>query len=363
MNWYYAEDGQQRGPVSEVEITALAQAGTITDTSLVWKEDMTEWRAYGEVKGQIGMRPAESAAVPPIAAGAEAVCAECGRTLPKEQTVAFGAVSICAQCKPAYIQKLREGVAPTGRSGRRPLPVNPDQLLQEVLSREFEVDIGRCVGRAWEAVKANFWLAVGTTFLVVLCMQACGIIPFVGVCLSMVFSGPLIGGLYLFLLKLVRGEPASVGDGFTGFSKLFGPLLAAFILMCLCIYAPLLPCVIYAVATKQLAGASPSPDAIFFGLAVVGVLGAVYLGMALSMALPLVADLELGPIHALRISWRVVSRKWFSFFGLGLVCGLIILLGLLALCVGLFVAMPVTYAAWMCAYEDVFGAGPGGAGS
>ena len=359
MNWYYAENGQERGPVSEVELMTLVQSGKINDTTLVWKEDMTQWRPYGEVKPSMGAPPPGAAIRVAVTPGADVVCAECGRSFPKDQTVVFGTVSVCAQCKPLFVQRLREGVAPTGRRGRRPLPVNPDQLLQEVLSRDIKVDIGPCITRAWEAVKANFWLAVGTSFLILLCMGASGMIPLIGTCLGLIFSGPLMGGLYLFLLKLVRGEPAAVGDGFAGFSKLFVPFMAVYLLMCLCVYAPFIPCAAYYFIALRHAG-SPPFDAIFAVLAFAGVVAAGFLGVAFSMALPLAGDLELGPMDALRVSWRVVTRKWFSFFGLALACGLVALVGFLALCVGLLVAAPVVYAAWIWAYEDIFGADPGG---
>jgi uncharacterized membrane protein len=52
-----------------------------------------------------------------------------------------------------------------------------------------------------------------------------------------------------------------------------------------------------------------------------------------------------------------MTRRWFSFFGLAVVCGLIMIVGLFALCLGLLVAVPVAYAAMMYAYEDVFGYG------
>src|SRR6266496_1905513 len=44
MNWYYAEAGQQRGPVSDAELSGLVQAGTVRDDTLVWREGMADWQ-------------------------------------------------------------------------------------------------------------------------------------------------------------------------------------------------------------------------------------------------------------------------------------------------------------------------------
>jgi uncharacterized RDD family membrane protein YckC len=39
-------------------------------------------------------------------------CSQCGRAAPEEDLARFGDQMVCATCKPAYTQKLREGVAP-----------------------------------------------------------------------------------------------------------------------------------------------------------------------------------------------------------------------------------------------------------
>ena len=41
--WYYAVDGERRGPVKEEEIPTLIRRGEIGPESLVWREGMDEW--------------------------------------------------------------------------------------------------------------------------------------------------------------------------------------------------------------------------------------------------------------------------------------------------------------------------------
>ena len=41
-------------------------------------------------------------------------CSECGRVLNEDELIRFGNNLVCAECKPLYVQKLREGVAPAG---------------------------------------------------------------------------------------------------------------------------------------------------------------------------------------------------------------------------------------------------------
>ena len=43
--------------------------------------------------------------------GSRQFCSECGRPFAAEDLVRFGAAAVCAECKPNYVQRMREGVA------------------------------------------------------------------------------------------------------------------------------------------------------------------------------------------------------------------------------------------------------------
>jgi uncharacterized RDD family membrane protein YckC len=77
----------------------------VRDDTLVWREGMANWQPHGAVRGP--KPPAPMPAVP-IAAGSS-FCSECGRPFPINQLVAIGNANVCAQCKPVYLQRMREG--------------------------------------------------------------------------------------------------------------------------------------------------------------------------------------------------------------------------------------------------------------
>jgi uncharacterized RDD family membrane protein YckC len=112
MAWYYAESGQQAGPVDDGQFEQLVQAGKILPETLVWREGMANWQPYNQVRS-----PRLSSSSPPVAAGGaatatavgQAVCAECGGVFDLQDTIAYGNARVCAKCKPAFIQKLAEG--------------------------------------------------------------------------------------------------------------------------------------------------------------------------------------------------------------------------------------------------------------
>ena len=66
MDWYYALDGRQAGPVSEPELGQLLRSGTIDAATLVWREGMKDWIPYSAA---IGMPAIPRAGVTPAAPG------------------------------------------------------------------------------------------------------------------------------------------------------------------------------------------------------------------------------------------------------------------------------------------------------
>lgn len=124
MDWYYVDGGKQAGPVGDNEFEQLASSGRIQGNTLVWNEGMANWLPYAEVKPTAWAAPlagsptstsgAVESAIPPIATaptGPEVVCAQCNRIFPKEDTIQYGDSYVCASCKPAFVQKVKEGVS------------------------------------------------------------------------------------------------------------------------------------------------------------------------------------------------------------------------------------------------------------
>ena len=114
MEWHYAENGQQRGPVSRQELEELVRAGRLPRTSLVWRQGMTDWQPYAST---------ELAAPPILTDGNTAACVECGQVFSTDDLLHYENSWVCAKCKPIFFQRVKEGAAPPAslmlwRSGR-----------------------------------------------------------------------------------------------------------------------------------------------------------------------------------------------------------------------------------------------------
>lgn len=196
---------------------------------------------------------------------------------------------------------------------------NAAAITAEALARDYRVKTGEWIGRGWDLIKRDFWLLVGASFVAGL-IQGLGIIGFI-------LGGPMMGGLYGLYLKKIRGQPASFEDAFVGFSVAFVPLMLAYIVSGLLGFLGLLFCLV----------------------------PGIYLLVAWCFAVPLVFDKHLDFWEAMEVSRKVVSRHWWGMFWFLLVCGLLIIGGLFACCVGIFVTTALAQAATLYAYEDIFG--------
>lgn len=48
-NWYYGENGEQRGPFEEHELREMIAAGKVGPATIVWREGMENWHPLSEV--------------------------------------------------------------------------------------------------------------------------------------------------------------------------------------------------------------------------------------------------------------------------------------------------------------------------
>jgi uncharacterized RDD family membrane protein YckC len=103
MRWYYAEAGQQKGPVDDTSLDELVQQGVVRDDTLVWSEGMAAWQPHGSVRGS----RATVTAPPPGPGGSETrYCSECGRPFLAHELSAVGAFSVCTTCRPAVLNRM-----------------------------------------------------------------------------------------------------------------------------------------------------------------------------------------------------------------------------------------------------------------
>jgi len=121
MNWFYAIDQQQLGPITQEEFSRLLSDGVIKPETMVWREGMANWLPYSEYAASQsvplpGPRPAKPGVITTYANSNDdtAVCVVSGKTYPKREMVQYEGKWISAEHRDAYFQRLREGVFQPG---------------------------------------------------------------------------------------------------------------------------------------------------------------------------------------------------------------------------------------------------------
>ncbi len=222
-------------------------------------------------------------------------------------------------------------------TGSGPLPWTPSDLI----------------GRAWNLFKPYWLVVVSAVFVGGLVEQVPN-----GIQQGIIASGtfepgdPALAGVQLVTslvafpiqafiqagmvrlsLTVARGGTPSFGEVFSGGPK-FLPMLGTLFLTGIVVGFGFLACIVPGVIA-------------YYGL----MLAPYY-----------VIDQNLGPVEAMKASWRDTQGQKMNLFVLGLLGGLVVILGLLACGVGLFAAVPVVLVANTLAYMHISGRMAGGDG-
>lgn len=209
----------------------------------------------------------------------------------------------------------------------------------DLTDRDYDVKIGDYFSRGWEIFKQKALLFILFTLLLFLIQVVIAVLPYPlgsnsdepvpGGILNFAFNviaPALTAGYYFVAFQLARGRDAVFGDFFQGFNKFLPIFLTALVAGIL--------------------------TAIGFVLLI---LPGIYLAVAYLFAQPLVIDKSADFWQAMETSRKLITKKWFSFFGLLLLIALLNMAGAIVLGIGLLVTVPLSVCIISAAYEDIVG--------
>jgi uncharacterized membrane protein len=179
-----------------------------------------------------------------------------------------------------------------------------------------QVRAGHWIGEGWELVKAD----MGNYVLLAI------VFTLLGSMVPIIIQGPLIAGLHIFTMKKLMGRRAEFADLFLGFNY-FVPTLVASLLIALFVSIGTILCIIP-------------------GLVVAAMYKFTYL---------FIVDKKMDFWPAMQASHAVVKQDYAGFTLFLLLMVLVDILGVLCCVVGIFVALPVTFAAITVAYKELVG--------
>lgn len=212
--------------------------------------------------------------------------------------------------------------------------------VERGLSGNYQLSTRSIISEAWEKTKGTKWtihLAMSIYFGIAILLAIAAAIPtFIipeGIFLKtiiqlsmMAITTPLWAGIYMIGLRCSVNAPIRADQVLDYFSIIL-PLLGLYLLKSVLIL-------------------------VGFGLLIIP---GIYLSVAYMLAIPLVADRNLGIWEALETSRKAITKHWFPIFRLTLLIILINFIAIIPLGLGLIWTAPMSVIAFGILYRNIFG--------
>lgn len=234
-----------------------------------------------------------------------------------------------------------------------------------------QVDAGRgasWVGEGWALFKLAPLMWIVAMLILFAISFVIGLVPLLGNLASVLLGPVFVVGVLAFAHGLASGEEPDVGKLFIGFKEKLGALVgvgALYLAMLIVVFVIAGVLAFAVIGSSAFSSSDPEQvlSSLMAGSAGLGLLLIVLVFLALLVLVAaaywyapgLVFYTELGAVDAFKESFAATFRNWLPLLVYGIVGLLVMLLGALALGIGLFVAFPVLMASYYAGFRDVFG--------
>ena len=235
--------------------------------------------------------------------------------------------------------------------------------VEEAIQYGYEFTPSAYFSKGFDYFRERIGEFIGFTIVYVIISLLTGSIPFIGTIISFIISGPLSLGVVIFTHHLHTGHYPEFSTFFDGFKK-FTPLFATYILQMIVYFILAIPMIfligielITAFASGDMEAVMESGDVLVANSGIVFVYSLLFIYIALSFrwSLHLAYFHDYSPVNAIKTSFLLINKKFAGHLLFVVLCALAAFLGVLALLVGLFVAIPLISIADYLGYAQVTG--------
>lgn len=200
--------------------------------------------------------------------------------------------------------------------------------IKRISENEYSFHFEKYLSEGWNLFrKAPLQLALYTLiFLGVITLL--NFIPLIGAIVSAIVVPILIGGFYVGIKKLDDANSVEIGDFFESSENW-------------------LQLFVFGVVSGLL---------VSLGYLLL-VLPGIWFSVAILFGYPLVVFAKIEFWDSIKISAKIINKKWFNFFGLVIVLILINIVGTIPVGLGLFITIPFSFATIYACYKDIVGFG------
>ena len=213
----------------------------------------------------------------------------------------------------------------------------PSGSLEDALAGRYDFDIGQVMREAWNltrGMKASFWGAAVIVYAIMIVFAlVAGSVAGKSMPLRLLtniafgtVSPVLFIGIIMMGVRRAAGLPINFATAFSCLDRVV-PVFLAGLLTTLLTYIGLILLII----------------------------PGIYLVIAYCMTMPLIADRRLGPWQAIETSRKAVTKRWFQYFGLLIVVGLLVMVSAIPLGIGLVWTAPWAVNVIGVVYRRTFG--------
>jgi hypothetical protein len=216
---------------------------------------------------------------------------------------------------------------------------------------EFRTGVIRpveCYKEGWELIKDQYWLLLGITIVGMM----------LGGASMYILLGAMLCGIYYCYFQKIDGNRVDFEGLFKGFNYFLPGFILTVIIMAPTvvviagIYVPFIMAAVMGPRLSQeevmaMMGGVMIMELIFIVLM-------VCLHTLLMFSFPLIVDRNLSAWQAITTSARAVMKNLSGVIGLFLVGFVVSLAGYLLLCIGIYLAIPLIFAANIVAYRKIF---------
>lgn len=204
--------------------------------------------------------------------------------------------------------------------------VNHKVRIEKRIEAGYDFHFEKYFTQGWDLFRKEPVQLILYTLIVLAISIGLAMIPIIGAIGAFVIGPALTGGFYIGLRKIDSGEKVEIGDFFKSFDSIVQLLLLAFI----------------------------SSVLISVGILLL-VLPGIWLAVGVILCYPLVLFAKLEFWDSIVLGVKLVSKKWFHFFGLLLILALINFVGAIFFGLGLLITIPFSTGVVYAAYTDIVG--------
>jgi hypothetical protein len=235
--------------------------------------------------------------------------------------------------------------------------------IESAIQNGYTFNTGDYFNKGLEIFKKNPGGYIGFIIVLSIISSVINMIPVVGAMLNLIVNPPLTVGIAMGAHKQESEGSEEFGNFFNGFDHIVQLFIANVLMLIiyLVIASPLIFLLGFSVITAYFSGDNNALFETFTQVTNLGVSVFIVLFLCAFVAISLrwtnyfIVFYKYDAIEAIKTSWKLVNKNWFSHLGFAVLAFLAMIGGLIALIIGIIFVVPIVYAADYAAFAHITG--------